>query len=107
MNGKIFFSLALFFTLFIGSDLYAGVDMKEGKWENNSKMEMEGMHMGMPMGGRMFTQCMSRENIIPKEVQQNKECKIIDSKVEGNTVTWTMECDDRGRQDDGQRDDPL
>ena len=96
MNGKIFFGLALFFTLFVGSDLYAGVDMKEGKWEITSKTEMEGMPMGMPMGAKTITQCMTKENVIPKELKNSKGCKIIDSNVDGNTVTWTMECEDRG-----------
>lgn len=73
---------------------FAGVDMHEGMWEITTKMEMPGMQMQMP--ARKHTQCLTKKNMlktmVPKEQEQEQECKVKDQKISGNTVSWTMEC---------------
>jgi hypothetical protein len=32
------------------------------------------------------------KTMLPKEQEQEQECKVKDQKISGNTVTWTMEC---------------
>jgi hypothetical protein len=67
-------------------------NMQEGLWEITIKMEMPGMPMSMPP--MTYTQCITNENMVPSgSPQQAEECKITNTKVEGNTVTWVMECD--------------
>ena len=67
-------------------------NMQEGLWEITAKMEMPGMPMSMPP--ITHTQCITNENMVPHSTpQQGEECKIAETKVEGDTVTWTMECD--------------
>jgi hypothetical protein len=77
-----------------GTSAFAGVDIHEGLWEITTKMEMQGMPMQMP--ARKHTQCLTKKNMpktmVPKEQDQDEECKITDQKVSGNTVTWTMKC---------------
>ncbi len=69
----------------------SGPNMQEGLWEITTKMEMPGMPMSMP--AMKHTQCITKENFVPQSSQPNQECKITENKVDGDTVTWTMECD--------------
>jgi hypothetical protein len=70
----------------------SGPNMQEGLWEITIKMEMPGMPMNMPP--MIHTQCITNENMVPRgSPQQAEGCKITKTKVEGDTVTWTMECD--------------
>lgn len=69
----------------------AGIDMKEGDWEISSvaSMTMEGM--SMPSMPSKSTYCLTREDPVPKS-ERDKDCRIVNRKVVGNTVSWRMEC---------------
>ena len=73
-----------------GSEL----NLKEGKWEITTKTEMVGMSRSMPPMTR--TQCLTKMDFVPQDSQQGNECKITDTKVVGNTVTWTVKCHGHG-----------
>jgi hypothetical protein len=73
---------------------YAGSapDMKEGKWEISTTVEMEGMPVETePMKD---TQCLTKKNFLPA-ADMGKECKTTAMKIEGNTVKWTMKCNEQ------------
>ena len=72
----------------------SALDMKEGKWEITTQTEMVGMSMKMPP--MTHTQCLTKKDFVPQDSQQGKECKITDTKVMGNTVTWTVKCHGHG-----------
>ena len=69
-------------------------NMQEGKWEVTTRMEMPGMSISMPEV--TSTQCLTKKNFVPKGSQQGQECKITKTKVDGNTVTWTVKCSGQG-----------
>ena len=71
---------------------FAGVNMKEGKYEITSKIDMPGMPVAMPPS--TYTQCITKEDMVPKGKQAGQNCEILDVKVTGNTVTWVMKCTD-------------
>ena len=93
-------SKRLFLILFIISVIFQGKitisiadsepDMKDGLWEITTKMEMQGMPMNMP--AMTHTQCITKENAVPVGSQPGQKCKMIESRVNGDTVTWQMEC---------------
>jgi len=64
-------------------------DLQEGMWEVTSEMEM----MGMAMPAMKHNQCITRENAVPDSAQQDQECKMIKTAVNGDTVSWNMVCD--------------
>jgi hypothetical protein len=73
----------------------AGPSIHEGTWEITSTMEME----GMPAAGAApmkYAQCLTSKDAVPKNPDTIKGCTIKDMKVEGNTVTWTMRCEEQG-----------
>jgi hypothetical protein len=71
--------------------------MKEGEWEITTKIEMKGIPVAMP--ATTMKQCMTKDNMVPKQGKQPKgqECTTKDQKVTGDTVTYTVECNsDKG-----------
>jgi hypothetical protein len=77
----------------------ANVNVREGKWESTMEMKMEGM--SFPIPPVKTTQCITKDDLIPKGKDQNK-CKVKNQKITGNTVTWSMECEDRGTKTESQ-----
>jgi hypothetical protein len=74
-------------------------NMQEGQWEITTSFEMPGMPAGMAKP-HTITTCLSRNDYVPKETKQQTDCTMQDTKVEGNTVTWSVVCKDstaRGR----------
>ena len=67
--------------------------MRPGRWEVTAQMDMPGMQMPAMKN----TQCITQQQIdspthaVPTG-PDNKDCKVSDYKVSGNTITWTMAC---------------
>jgi len=78
----------------------AGPNIHEGNWEITSTMEMEGMPAGSaaPM---KYSQCLTSKDAVPKSPDTVKGCAIKNMKTAGNTVTWTMRCEEQGAAIDG------
>ena len=77
---------------FAGSEL----NMQEGKWEITTKVEMPGMPTHMPPSKHI--QCLTNNDLVPNNSQQGQECKITQTKIVGNTVTWIIECKSQGEE---------
>ena len=45
------------------------------------------------MPAMKHNQCITRENAVPDSAQQDQECKMIKTAVNGDTVSWNMVCD--------------
>jgi hypothetical protein len=95
MNYRISAFVAAFIALFFFHPASA-MDMKDGLWEITSKMEMPGMPMEMPPV--KFTQCLTSKDSVPQDkIEQSQDCKIKNTDVKGNTVTWEMHCISDGK----------
>lgn len=70
----------------------ASMEIEEGLWEITTKTEMKGMPFSMPES--KHTQCLTKEEFIPKPDTSAGNCKMIKTKVDGNTGEWVMECHD-------------
>jgi len=88
---KLFALSAILLGAFSISLAGSGPNMKDGLWEITTKVEMPGMPMKMP--SMTHTQCITSENAVPDSSQPGQECKIFENHVDGDTVTWRMECD--------------
>src|SRR4030042_428708 len=69
----------------------AGVDVKEGEWESSTEMSMAMGGMSMPPTTSRLKYCVTREDLVPK-TKTDKDCRIVNKKVIGNTVYCRMEC---------------
>ena len=89
----MFTKLSVFFLLLVSfvftSTVFAELNMQDGKWEITTKVEMKGMPEMQPM---KFTQCITRKDAVPQNPDKNQDCKIKNTKISGNTVTWAMQC---------------
>ncbi len=66
---------------------------KAGKWSVSVQTEIPGMPFKMP--AIKTTHCLTEEeaaNPQPPKDKNSKDCTVSDYKIDGNTVTWTMEC---------------
>ena len=79
-----------------GSPAWA-LDFEPGMYEITSTMEVPGMPMAMPP--QTVRQCMTKEDPVPPASgEESGHCKMGDVKIDGNTVTWNVVC-----EQDGQR----
>lgn len=69
-------------------------DLQPGLWEITTTMEMPGMAFKMPAA--TVTQCITPEAMVPQTVQGNDKCRMLDNRVDGDVVTWTVRCDSAG-----------
>ena len=67
---------------------------KAGKWQTKIEMEMPGMPVKLPP--MTFETCVTEEDLndpqksVPNDPKS--DCKVGDYKVDGKTVSWTMDC---------------
>jgi len=94
------FFLAAFFCTAVqaGSD----VDFEEGMWEITSQVKMQGMNMP----AQTFTQCITKDNMVPQNNEPNPQgggsCTVSDVKTSGNTVSWSVVCQTGGGEMKGK-----
>jgi hypothetical protein len=69
--------------------------MSEGKWEHTMEMKMEGMP-GVPAMPFTNTQCMTRQDLVPKSSEKDANCTIPEQKITGNKVVWKAKCIEKG-----------
>lgn len=96
MNYRISVIAAAVSVLFLAGTSSA-IDMKAGLWEITSSMEVP----GMKMPAYKHTQCLNSKDNIPQDSDMDKEhnqdCKIKNTEVKGNTVTWEVHCTSDGK----------
>ncbi len=86
-------AILIFIVFTMVSTSFAEPNLKEGKWEVTTKMEMPGMPMQLP--AFTYTQCITKSDLVPEnkqQQQQNENCDAVDVKTSGNTVTWSTKC---------------
>lgn len=72
---------------------FASGGMQPGLWEVTTRMEMTGMPMKMPP--ITIRHCYTRQDLdkgsnVPQA--DDKNCKVKDYKLKGDTVTWSIVC---------------
>ncbi|MEO8059167.1 MAG: DUF3617 family protein [Burkholderiales bacterium] len=78
----------------------AGAARQEGNWQVTVKMEMVGMPMAMPP--ITTNQCVTNKDLVPDMSQRDQNCIVREQKVEGDTVSWRMQCKSKDGTMDGQ-----
>lgn len=74
----------------------AEVDIKPGMWRWTMTMEMKGMPFTLPP--TTYSSCITKEDLVPEQSKQLKDCKILENKITGNSVSWKMECHTEGER---------
>ena len=72
----------------------AGVNMQPGMWEWSMTMEMPGMPMAMPP--TVYSSCVTKDDLLPKQSAKDDRCKTLKNQIKGNSVLWKIECSSAG-----------
>lgn len=96
--------------LLLNNTLFAQTGPKEGKWEYTSETNVPGMQMPkmpdnakLPPGMQMpkmgpngmihtFTQCVAKEDWIPRDHKGAEQCKLTRQERSGDTMKWETVC---------------
>jgi hypothetical protein len=70
----------------------APINLKEGWWETNVVVEVEGG--SFPMPAIRSSKCLTQQDPIPNSVQSNMQCQVTDHNITGDVVNWRIECGD-------------
>lgn len=94
MKVSILAALAMVLALvWCGGAGAAEPNMKDGLWQITTKVEMKGMPVSIPPS--VTKQCLTKKDSVPQSREKNSNCKIIEQKVSGNTVTWSSVCKEK------------
>jgi hypothetical protein len=75
-----------------------GFDFQEGRYEIISEIQMPGMKPP-PV---TITRCMTPQDPVPDQSAADPNCRVIDKDIQGNTVSWEVECDHEGQKMKGR-----
>ena len=67
------------------------VNMEPGQWEITTTVKVEGMPGDIPP--QTHTTCLSEDDLVPKPEKGGEQCTVSEPKITGDTVEWTMTCD--------------
>lgn len=92
-------------------------EVREGRWQYTSTMQMEGMPampqmpqgMQLPPGVQLpqgmkslnmgpggmsstYESCITKDKLVPQDQARERDCKISDMKRNGNRISWTASC---------------
>lgn len=75
----------------------AAPNMKDGLWEITMKMEMAGLPQARPP--QVMQHCITKKDLedpaaMPGNSPRDGRCKMTDHKMQGNTATWNVVCED-------------
>jgi hypothetical protein len=74
----------------------AWAELKEGLWEITTQLEMKGVPHSIPP--TTVRQCITKSNPVPQNKDKNIDCKTINLKTSGDTVSYTVECKGSGQE---------
>ncbi len=85
----------LVFALLLVWACTASAEMKEGLWEMTMQADMKGAPQQMP--AVTMKQCLTKNDMVPKHQnkQPGQDCKMKDQKIVGDTVTYSMVCQNK------------
>jgi hypothetical protein len=93
MKKSVIIIAVVTFVAFFCIPVSASSQMREGKWEITSSMDMPGMPTKMPP--TVIQHCYTKEDVKDEKkivANKNKDCAVTDMKKSGNKVTWKMQC---------------
>jgi hypothetical protein len=102
---KRYFLKTAMYILFIAQGFFmpflagAEMDLYEGKWETVMEMTMEGA--SFKIAPTISTQCITKDDPVPKGSERQKNCKVLENTITGSMVTWKVRCVEKDYSNEG------
>ena len=77
----------------------AAPDVRPGLWETTITSNIPGMPMAPPPVTHQS--CITKDDLVPRDRKAPDECQRIEHNVDGDSVTWTVECEQHGMKTQG------
>ena len=77
-----------------------GAEPEEGEWQLVSRTEVAGAAYAMP--ALSYSRCIRREMLIPAQELPDRQCELIDERLEGGRYLWHLRCQAKGGEMDVQ-----
>lgn len=97
--------MALFAVAIVAVPAFAADSpQKPGKWQTKMQMEMPGMPFKVPPV--TMEVCVTEEDLknpeksVPNDPKS--KCKVADYKIDGNKVSWSIDCPEQGMKGTGE-----
>jgi hypothetical protein len=90
MSKKILILLFVVSISLFSCTVQKGPNMKEGLWELTMRMEVPGMPV--QIAPQTYTQCLTQKKAVPQPRESAQECKVVKQNIQGDTVSWRVEC---------------
>jgi hypothetical protein len=93
MKRNVVVLAAIAFVALSYTSVFAANEMREGKWEITSSMDMPGMPFKVPP--TVVSHCYTEEDVKDQKkviANKNSDCTVTDMKKTGNKLTWKMKC---------------
>lgn len=96
MSSSEFSKRAVGLVLTLASSLAgAAPNVVPGLWETTVTVHVEGG--SFPMPAIKSRKCINQNDLVPNSVQSNMRCNMSEPEVDGNDVSWKVNCaDERG-----------
>lgn len=93
---------AIAIALWCGAAFATEVKVHEGEWEITMETAMEGLPIAMPPMTTTMTQCVTKDDLVPKSADKNQECVVKEQKISGNKVAWKVVCEGKDGRSEGE-----
>jgi hypothetical protein len=87
IHRSLFFAVVL--SLVSAVTVFAAPNYQEGLWEMTTTMDMPGLQKEMKQPYKSQV-CLTKQNPVPQP--KDKQCKMTDQKIKGNTIFYTVTC---------------
>lgn len=81
-------------TMAVATAAQAAPNVRPGLWETTVTSNIPGMPMAPPP--MTHQSCITKDDLVPRDKKTPDQCSRMDHKIEGDTVTWSVECEQNG-----------
>ncbi|NPU85214.1 MAG: DUF3617 family protein [Syntrophaceae bacterium] len=88
---RMFFVIMALLPFFFTPSAAAQPAFSEGFWEITVTMEIQGLDPGLSRP-HVYRRCLTAKDPIPREPERDQHCRLLRSGLEGEALTWSVQC---------------
>ncbi len=89
---RMIFVMTALLPFFCTSPASAEAAFPSGLWEMTATMEIQGLAPGLSRP-HVYRRCLTGKDPIPREPERDRQCRLLWSSLEGDALTWSVQCE--------------